>query len=242
LLDLKQRDLPELPLSTFPVRPVARARAAPNHQTAEKFQEEQIRVDAASKPVRWLRPSEADADRQPPDATIREELEQLDVEVSTLVGSSARGIVLHKLMEELLTGELQESAEAVRGRTAVLLDELGKLGPLGSLDVTEIAGTALRTLSLPAIAGRRSNLVPEVGVYSSFDGGEILVAGRADAIAYEKDGAPEAVFDWKSDVAPSDVDRRSYGAQLLAYTKAIGAGRGAVVYMSLGQVHWIDTA
>jgi CRISPR-associated exonuclease Cas4 len=49
------------------------------------------------------------------------------------------------------------------------------------------------------------------------------------------------VFDWKSDVAPTDADRLAYKAQLLEYARATGATRGAVVYMSLGQAHWIET-
>jgi CRISPR-associated exonuclease Cas4 len=238
LLDLKQGDLPELTLAGFTRQPVRRADEATNDQTSERFQSEQSRVDAASKPVRWLRPSEADADREPLDEVLRDELEHLDVEASALAGSTARGLVLHKLMEELLTGEVEETAVAMEARAAVLLNELGASASLNAL---EIAGTALRTLSLPAIAERRNNLVPEVGVYSSFDEGEILVAGRADAIAYENDVA-EVVFDWKSDVAPTETDRLAYRAQLLTYARATGAKRAAVIYMSLGQVHWIETA
>jgi CRISPR-associated exonuclease Cas4 len=63
--------------------------------------------------------------------------------------------------------------------------------------------------------------LPEVPIYASLEEGPVLVAGRADAIAYDN-GLPEIVFDWKSDVAPSE--------------------EGAVIYLSLGQVHWVEAA
>jgi CRISPR-associated exonuclease Cas4 len=239
LLDLRHGDLPELTLGRFSRQPVLRSDEATNYQTSERFQEEQSKVNAASKPIRWLRPSDADADRQPVDEVLSEELEQVDVGISPLAGSTERGLVLHKLMEELLTGEMDEATASVEARAAVLLKGVGKSAASTSLNASEIAATALRTLSLPAIAERRGHLVPEVGVYSSLDDGEILVTGRVDAIAY-KTGVPEIVFDWKSDIAPTESDRLAYRTQLLAYARATGAERGAVVYMSLGQVHWIE--
>lgn len=79
-----------------------------------------------------------------------------------------------------------------------------------------------------------------MAIYASLDEAT-LVAGRADAIAYEN-GAPAVVFDWKSDVAPTDQDRLSHKAQTLTYARATGARRGAVVYMSLGEIEWIERA
>jgi CRISPR-associated exonuclease Cas4 len=240
LLDLRHGELPELPVGGFTRQPVLRTATATNDQSLDKFQEERSKVDAASKPIRWLRPSITDPDRQGLDEVLREELEQVHVEISPRAGSTARGLVLHKLMEELLTGGIEEAATSLEERAAVLLKELDKPAST-SLNASEMAATALRTLSLPAIAERRGNLVSEVGVYSSLDDGEILVTGRADAIAY-KNGMPEVVFDWKSDTAPSETDRLAYRTQLLAYARATGAERAAVVYMSLGQVEWIEAA
>jgi CRISPR-associated exonuclease Cas4 len=71
--------------------------------------------------------------------------------------------------------------------------------------------------------------------------GSRLLSGTADAIALKK-GLSDIIFDWKSDVAPTDQDRAAYRAQLLHYAKAIGAKRGGVVYMSLGQINWIEAA
>jgi hypothetical protein len=64
------------------------------------------------------------------------------------------------------------------------------------------------------------------------------VSGRADAVAY-KEGALVAVFDWKSDVAPSPADQALYAGQLAQYLRVLGGERGAIVYMSSGLIHWV---
>jgi hypothetical protein len=56
---------------------------------------------------------------------------------------------------------------------------------------------------------------------------------------------PRIVFDWKSDVAPDASARASYASQIAQYTNILGtnilgAERGAVIYMSLGQVQWVS--
>ncbi len=238
LLDLKYGDLPELTLTQFTRQRPLRVSEPDNLQTAEIFRDQQSQIRTAASQVRWVRPSEADTDLQPLAWSIHEELEQIDVKLAQASGSSTRGLVLHKLMEELLTGEVMEAPAAVEARAAVLLHQLDRSE---SADPSEIATTALRCLALPAIKDRRSRLVPEISIYASLEEGLLLVAGRADAIAYEN-GVPEAVFDWKSDVAPSDANRLSYKSQVWTYAKAVGAPRGAIVYMSLGQVHWVETA
>ena len=66
-----------------------------------------------------------------------------------------------------------------------------------------------------------------------------MIAGRADAISQAEDGST-VVFDWKSDVTPREADRATYRQQLGQYLHAIGAKRGAVVYMTSGRVDWIS--
>jgi hypothetical protein len=67
------------------------------------------------------------------------------------------------------------------------------------------------------------------------------VSGRADAVGY-KEGAPEVVFDWKSDVAPSPADQALYAGQLAQYLRVLGGERGAIVYMTSGLVQWVAAA
>jgi hypothetical protein len=144
-------------------------------------------------------------------------------------------------MEELLSGELEETIDAVWPRASLLLDELGASASENSSEAAEIARLALNTLALAPIAERRHALLPEVHVYASQDGGRTLVGGRADAVAFEE-GRPSVVFDWKSDTRPTDNERRAYGNQILEYARSVGAARGAVVYMSLGKVEWFTFA
>jgi CRISPR-associated exonuclease Cas4 len=66
--------------------------------------------------------------------------------------------------------------------------------------------------------------------------GQIEIPQRSGAA----DGRPIVVFDWKSDVAPTPADRQTYAAQLLEYMEAVGASRGAVVYLTLRELVWID--
>ena len=120
----------------------------------------------------------------------------------------------------------------------MLLAQLGPPEAGAPPDPEEIAATALRTLSLPGIAEHRGALVPEVALYGARDASATLMAGRADAVAVTG-GRPVVVFDWKSDVAPTAADRQTYAGQLLEYMEAVGAPRGAVVYLTLRELDWI---
>jgi len=67
------------------------------------------------------------------------------------------------------------------------------------------------------------------------------MAGRADAAARAADGALLAVIDWKSDIAPGPRQIEDHVDQLRLYLAATDAPRGALVYMSLGQVRWVES-
>ncbi len=235
LLDLKLDAVPELDVRHLISRPVGQATTALNLQTAEVFAAERSQIESVSKPIRWLRPSDADVDRQLLEASEQVDLEQFEIGETELSGGIVRGVVLHKLMEELLAGELGE--DAVERRATTLIEQLSQ--EAASLEPAELAATALRTLALPPVAERRERLLPELNVYASQEDGAVLVSGRADAISYA-DGKPEIVFDWKSDVAPTDSDRATYGWQVRSYATSVGAARGAVVYMTLGQIQWVE--
>jgi hypothetical protein len=101
-----------------------------------------------------------------------------------------------------------------------------------------MARTAARTLAFSDIAELRAHLVPEVPIWSTAPDGT-LTAGRADAVAVQGD-VVLAVLDWKSDVSPTWEDRSGHIGQLSDYLASIGAPKGAIVYMSLGEVVWIE--
>jgi hypothetical protein len=87
------------------------------------------------------------------------------------------------------------------------------------------------------IAVLRPYLVPELAIWAARD--TYLVAGRADALAMRENKIDVAV-DWKSDVKPTTSIRAAYAGQLRDYLQATGAARGALVFMSLGEVVWVE--
>jgi len=108
-------------------------------------------------------------------------------------GGRVRGLILHKLMEEVLTGEIEEEGLALTGRAGVLMREL-VIDPPDTAELpspAEIAATVINTLKLPDIAALRPILVPEVPIYGMLDA-ETALAGRADATVMEA-GAASAV-------------------------------------------------
>jgi ATP-dependent exoDNAse (exonuclease V) beta subunit len=234
--------LPELDLSGMTPAPMPAIADRPNTQTAELFAAERAIIDEAAVPLTWVRPSDHDPDRLEAVEAIT-----LDVgdapEVDLPVGAGrVRGLLLHKLMEEVLSGELVEEVERFANRARELVGELVLDPDDGDVlpDAEEIAATAWRTLQLPEIAALRERLTPEWPVYALLEDSSKprALAGRIDAIAYAGDRA-EVIVDWKSDVDPSDADIRLHAGQLEDYLRATGAPRGAVVYMTPGLVRWV---
>ena len=238
-IDLRQQDVSEFDLSKFAVADVRSAIAQSNGQSTDVFESERRNVEQSSPPVVWRRPSDKDQDRlgDPIDNVVVSNALAEHLEV---VGAGAvRGIVLHKLMEEFLTGELDADVTVTVARAQELLEQLltdqndKGLHP----DPTEMAMCALRALALPEIATIRPFLVPEVAIWSTGEG--YLVAGRADALAI-KGGRVEVAIDWKSDVNPTAAARSAYAGQLRDYLAATGAENGAIVFLTVGEIVWID--
>lgn len=240
LLDFKLGSVPELDISRFPRTTVVSPPAIENVQSGDVFKQERLRLEAASPAIRWIRPSDGDPDVIPDEVSAELGNEEPLRPVPIIHGGRIRGILLHKLMEELLTGELEEDLEAVTLRARILRDQLASgSSPDNPLDVDELANTALRTLQLPDIEPFRDRLVAEVPIHGVAPAGPYdLIAGRADAMAKIPDGN-KVVFDWKSDVSPENSERSIYRQQLAQYLHAIGAQRGAVVYMTTGHVDWV---
>jgi ATP-dependent exoDNAse (exonuclease V) beta subunit len=238
-IDLRQQDVSELDISTFAATDVRSAIAQRNGQSTDVFESERRKVEESSPPVVWRRPSDKDQDRlgDPLDNVV---VADALAEHPEVVGAGAvRGIVLHKLMEEFLTGELDADVAVTIARAQELLGQLltdqndKGLHP----DPTEMARCALRALALPEVAAVRSYLVPEVAIWSATEG--YLVAGRADALAI-RGGQVEVAIDWKSDINPSLAVRNGYAAQLRDYLMATGAERGMLAFLTLGEIAWVE--
>jgi hypothetical protein len=117
----------ELDLSGLPEPDPRAIPSTKNEQTLDVFTAELRRIEQNAKPVVWRRPSDHDPDR------LRDPLESVVVaetmaEHPDVVGA-VLGLILHKLMEELLIGEVPEHIESVEARAEVLLSQL-----IGSVD------------------------------------------------------------------------------------------------------------
>lgn len=121
------------------------------------------------------------------------------IEVPTAVGAGRlRGLVLHKMLEEVLTGELAYEYGLLVQRARELLAQL--IVPDDTAvnmlpEAEELGATVVRSLALSDIAPLRGGLVPEVSVFGTLpDAKRHSIAGRADAI-FVANGLPQNAID-----------------------------------------------
>ena len=247
IVDLALDDLPALDLSHLPTEVDRAAGGAINAQTRAEFEKEASTIAAAHASLKWRAPSRNEGpaavkSEGPPVVLHNEDDEATADDMPSLVqGGRERGLVIHKLLEEVLNGETPDSAENLSARATELIGDLGKVVATNAVDglsPVEIAGCILRTLALPEIAVLRPALVPELPVFSSevIDGVEIATAGMADATSYGEEGHPKVVVDWKSDVAPNPNVVDHYRDQVRDYLASTGAERGLIVFVTTGTV------
>ena len=240
VMDLGQTRLGELRTDALPTPESTPAHTQVNEQTEAVFGAEAERVAAAATPIVWDRPSDRDPDRSAD--MIDGFVVDMTSDGQRIVGAGAlRGNVLHKLMEELLNGELPSVREQAIQHATELLDQLHSVvdhqDETAAPDPVEMATTALRTAGLPELTRFIPRLVPEVPLWAARP--PRYLAGRADAIMMDGDRIA-LVIDWKSDVNPDAAAQGGHAAQLRDYLTATGAERGAVVYMSSGHVAWVE--
>jgi ATP-dependent helicase/nuclease subunit A len=244
VLDLHLEGLPAINLKVFKAAAPEPAAPAQNQQDQATFIKEDALIAASCPEVRWVRPSGSHDDgreksewrTEPP-----EEVVSLEPAVRP-VGSALRGAVLHKLMEEILNGLLEERSASISSRADELIRQLGgnpKARPEDGPCPKEMADTVLNTLSLPLVRESRARLLPEFPLFlarKEVDNKLHLVGGVADAVAIEETGAIDLIVDWKSDIDVDSSARNAHFGQMRAYLEAADCDRGAVVYMSLGRV------
>jgi CRISPR-associated exonuclease Cas4 len=239
ILDLQARGLPRFPLDALGVMPRPAVSEPPNEQTAEMFEREFASIAAKSMEMNWVQPSTHDDDR----AEVVEALLMMPEDAADAAepigAGKVRGLALHKLIEEILTGEVREDECELALRAGILLSQLNCEAEEGTVlpDSGELAATVIKTLRLPAVARLRPSLVPEFNIFAMPDPWT-AVAGRIDAIASDEDGL--VVIDWKSDVAPSETDIQAHLTQVKDYSRMASAKKGLVVYMSSGVVYVVN--
>jgi exodeoxyribonuclease-5 len=163
----------------------------------------------------------------------------------TIQGGRERGLILHKLLEEVLTGETAEDVVALQKRAIELLVQLEvpdaedpAIGPSSG----EMAAAVRRALQLPVVAALRPRLLPEFRVYAGVlaDQQMSLTAGVADAVATEEEGRVAAVIDWKSDVDPTPGQVEIYRGQVRDYLAATGAPVGFIIFLTSNRVERVE--
>lgn len=249
LLDLSIPDLPTLDLSHLPTDMGDTALGEGNNQTRESFAAEAAAIVERQHRLIWLAPSRDESSTGPvltPEAVeiwAASDASQPDDKALTpnVQGGRERGLILHKLLEEVLTGETPDDAESLIDRARVLIVALGKPvtdDPANGLTPSELAGCVTRALALPEIAELRPTLAPEFSVYASteVDSVEQATAGITDATSFDPDGKPLVVIDWKSDVQPTPETIDHYRAQVRNYLDMTGTERGLIVLVTTGVV------
>ena len=251
-VDLALSSLPALDLEHHAPEVGAGDAAAENEQTREAFAAEAVAIAARHRRIVWRAPSRDEDTAQP---VVREEAPTIlatdgdgapsdGAAAATIQGGRERGNILHKLIEEVLTGETAETPPALAARAETLIRALGLPvvdDPAQGLAPAELAGCVVRALTLPQVAALRPGLMPEFPVYHSTetDTHEEASAGIVDAIAFDAKGVPQVVIDWKSDVDSSPETLEHYRAQVRAYLDMSGAERGMVVCVTSGIVHCV---
>ena len=246
-LSLINIDIEALPLfdgARFGGGPTAGAGGSPNAQDAATWEREAAAIAANQRRISWRQPSRHEEPAEPVEkaesvfASADAILEAISEETEGpyIQGGRERGWILHKLMEEVLTGETAGDIGPVEARAAELVVQLGlkdaqdaSAGPSSA----EMASTVVRTLQLPEIAALRPRLLPEFRVYASTieDRAASLMAGIADAVAIDETGHIDVVVDWKSDVNPGTEQIAMYRKQVRDYLQATGAQIGLIVFL-----------
>ena len=249
LIDIDLEALPVLDATRFSGSPPLVGPHGNNTQDAATWQREAATIAASQRRITWHQPSRHEGTPEPSEPeeeifvgadAITESL-PYPADEPRIQGGRERGLILHKLIEEVLTGELEQDETELRARAAELLAQIGltdtedaSSGPSSG----EMAATVTRTLQIPEIAELRSRLSPEFRVYAGTaeEHDLTLTAGIADAIAADDTGRIEVVVDWKSDVSPSQAETEQYRGQVGDYLAATGAQRGLIVFMTPGRV------
>ncbi|ABE37277.1 UvrD/REP helicase [Rhodopseudomonas palustris BisB5] len=241
LVDLDVGALPAVDPESFGPAGTRAARIEANEQTREIFAAEAGRIFAAREKIVWRQPSrsEVDGEGEKPDIRIdhSEPPGPAEVEKPVVVGSAQRGVILHKLMEEIINGEVGEHMSEIESRAALLKQHLG-IEPTAEPQPVELAATVLKTLALPAIKALRPRMVAELPVFGSVAGAdeEVLISGQVDVVALDDAGEIDVVVDWKSDVDPSAAAVDHYRQQIGDYRRLTGAKKALLVFMTAGQV------
>ncbi|RVC64224.1 hypothetical protein EN766_35745 [Mesorhizobium sp. M2A.F.Ca.ET.046.02.1.1] len=220
-----------------------------NCQTREVFAREAADIADHHRRLVWRAPSRDESATGP---VVHAETPSISISAAddepfdesaamSVQGGRERGLIIHKLLEEVLTGETADETWPLVERASLLIRALGRPAvddPAQGLSQVEIASCVTRTLGLPEIVSLRPTLAPEFPVYASNMAEELeqATAGVADAISFAADGTPRVIVDWKSDIDPAPEMIEHYCAQVRSYLDITGTERGLIVLVTSGVV------
>lgn len=236
---LDKVELTEIDLGSLSQKVIEKAPYATNDQSTAVFAQQAQVVTQSAPPLRWRQPSLHEADRIPPLVDQPPPSELTERRDAPSGAGALRGTLLHKLMEDIIGGEFPPDTDALLGRAQELLAQLLSQLPDGEVeapDPAELVATTRSTVAIPDVATMLPYLEPEVSVWH--DGGETLLAGRADALAVIGEQVV-GVVDWKSDIEPSPDTKAIYADQVSDYLQVSGAVAGAIVFMTRGEITWV---
>jgi exodeoxyribonuclease-5 len=220
LLDLGVSDLPAFDLSPYETDLPPAVPDRGNSQDRESFVAEAQRIVEATQTIQWCQPSRHEMRDEK--AVMAEAVAEVIVEetagIPAIQGGPLRGTILHKLMEEVVSGEAADNVDALETRSSELINQLGQTPAEDSasgLNSSELAQTVVNTLALPDIAALRDRLCAEFTIFGHRTDvaeriTEIALSGISDAVVLDSDGEIDVVIDWKSDVKPEPATRQKY--------------------------------
>ena len=252
LINIDVEALPLFDASRFRGEPADDVGGSLNVQDTATWEREAAAIAANQRRISWHQPSRHEELTESVDETAGVfasaaavlEADSHATDKTHAQGGRERGLILHKLMEEVLTGETSSYKRLLQVRAAELVAQLGledeqdaSTGPCS----TEMAATIERTLQLPEIEALHPRLVPEFRVFTnSIEGSAAtLTAGIADAVAIDEDGHIDVVVDWKSDVNPRAEQIAMYRKQIRDYLRSTAAQTGLIVFLSSGRIETV---
>jgi exodeoxyribonuclease-5 len=245
-IPLRLGELPPISLESLGDARLHRADEPANPQDRAQFVMEAELIAARTSNIRRITPHLAEAGDEATTefAPLPWQADDGDVVLSPPRGSLARGLILHKLLEEVLTAELEEDDVALARRAGELTLELADTPGATTVSALEMAQSVRRGLALPEIRRVRDRLVAECTIAASFvtDGREDITLGVADAVVLDPDGSIALVVDWKSDVEPAPATVAHYRSQVGAYLKATRAGKGLIVFLTSGRTEHVSAS
>lgn len=215
-----------------------------NGQDMASFATETVRIGALKAPIKRISPSRHETSPMMRDELSADDIIQFEPVINPeemKTGSPERGVVMHKLIEEILTGELEEDDASLLKRAEILCDQFRstKADDLEKeLEPVSMARQISQTLRIPEIQSMRSRLFPEIMTSMSTDvgGHENVTMGVIDAAEVMDDGRIRTIVDWKSDLHPTQSAIAHYRNQVRDYMKLNDTERGLIVFMSSGKV------